>query len=63
MSSCVGCVEFGEVGSGERKRRGGSVWEKGASGRLKRARLEGLGIREGWRGISAKLDDLFYRKR
>ena len=62
MSSCVECVEFGEVGSGERRVREWVSW-KGGSGWLKGARAEGPGMRKGWRGIGAELDDLFYRKR
>ena len=45
MSSCVGCVEFGEEGSRERQRIGGSVWEKGGSGRV---RGEGEVAGRGW---------------
>jgi len=36
---------------------------KGDSGRVKGARVAWPGMREGWRGIGAELDDLFYRKR
>ena len=53
MSSCVGCVEFGELGSGERRRIGGSVWAKGGSGRV---RGEDEVVGRGW-GLRIMLDD------
>ena len=62
MSSCDGRVEFGEVGSGER-RIGEKVSWKGDSGRLMGGRAEGPCKRKGWRDIGAELDDLFYRER
>ena len=46
MSSCDGCVELGEVMTGERLRMGGEVWEKGDTGRI---RGEGEVVGWGWR--------------
>jgi hypothetical protein len=54
--------EKDDARSGER-RIGEEVSWKGDSGRLERGRVEGPGMRKGWRGMRAELDDLLYRKR
>jgi hypothetical protein len=67
VSSCDRCVEkegSGEWGvTGGERRIGEKVSWKGDSGRLRGARVEGPGMRKGWRAIRAEFDDLFYRKR